>query len=65
MNIMLFYTTSIGPPVGDPTAMYAPPLRYKGEALAAHENLSGLSGDSRHSQNTSSDSLRTIPFSIS
>ena len=40
MNSMLFYTTSLGPPVGDPTAMYAPPLRYKREALAVHRGLS-------------------------
>src|SRR6185437_12998152 len=33
---MSFYTTSLGPPVGDSTAMYAPPLRYKREALVAH-----------------------------
>src|SRR6185437_8239355 len=33
---MSFYTTSLGPPVGDSTAMYAPPLRYKREALATH-----------------------------
>ena len=33
---MLFYTTSSGPPVGDPTDMYATPLRYKREALAVH-----------------------------
>ena len=33
---MSFYTTSLGPPVGDSTAMYAPPLRYKRGALAAH-----------------------------
>ena len=26
----------MGPSVGDPTAMYAPPLRYKREALAVH-----------------------------
>ena len=26
---MLFYTTSLGPSVGDPTAMHTPPLRYK------------------------------------
>ena len=31
MYIMLFYTTSLGPSVGDPTAMYTPPLRYKRE----------------------------------
>src|SRR6185369_10094579 len=43
---MSFYTTSLGPPVGDSTAMYAPPLRYKREALAAHARLS------RHSQKT-------------
>ena len=38
MDITLFYTTSLGPPVGDPTAVYAPPLRYKREALAVHDN---------------------------
>ena len=37
---MLFYTIFLGPLVGDPTAMYAPPLRYKREALAAHYRLS-------------------------
>src|SRR6185312_15388706 len=36
VNSTLFYTTSLGPPVGDPTAMYAPPLRYKREVLAVH-----------------------------
>ena len=40
MNSMLFYTTSLSPPVGDPTAMYAPLLRYKREALAMHWGLS-------------------------
>ena len=40
MNNTLFYTTLLGPLVGDPAAMYAPPLRYKGEALAAQDNLS-------------------------
>ena len=34
----------MGPPVGDPTAMYAPPLRYKREALAAHSRLSKTKG---------------------
>ena len=38
---MLFYITSLGPPVGDPTAMYAPPLRYKREVLAVHDRLQG------------------------
>ena len=28
---MLFYTTSLCPSIGDPTAMYTPPLRYKRE----------------------------------
>ena len=37
MNSTLFYTASLGPSVGVPTAMYAPPLRYKREALAAYE----------------------------
>ena len=41
---MLFYTTSLGPHVGDSTAMYAPPLRYKREALAAHSRLSKAKG---------------------
>ena len=31
---ILYYI--VGPPVGDPTAMYAPPLRYKREARAVH-----------------------------
>ena len=39
MNSTLFYTTSLDPPVGDPTAVYAPPLRYKREALAVHGGL--------------------------
>ena len=38
MNSMLFYTTSLGPPVGNPAVMYAPPLRYKREALAVQES---------------------------
>ena len=37
MNSTLFYTTSLGPSVGVPAAMYAPPLRYKREALAVHK----------------------------
>ena len=36
---MLFYTASLGPPLGDSTVMYAPPLRYKREALAAYYKL--------------------------
>ena len=39
MNSTLFYTTSLGPPVGVPSAMYAPPLRYKREALAVQNRL--------------------------
>ena len=39
MDSTLFYTTSLGPPVGDPTAMYVPPLRYKREALAVRYRL--------------------------
>ena len=39
----------MGPPVGDPTAMYAPPLRYKREALATDtQTHSGLS--TRHAK---------------
>ena len=49
MNNTLFYTTSLGPLVGDSTVMYAPPLRYKREALAAH---AGLSGDSLYTLTT-------------
>ena len=40
MNSMLFYTTALGPLVGDPTAMYAPPLRYKRVVLAVHRTPS-------------------------
>ena len=36
MNSTIFYTASLGPLVGVPAAMYAPPLRYKREALAGH-----------------------------
>ena len=39
MNSTLFYTTSLGPPVGVPAAMYAPPLRYKREVLAVQDGL--------------------------
>ena len=39
MNNTLFYTTSLGPPVGDPAAMYVPPLRYKREVLAVQDKL--------------------------
>ena len=39
MNSTSFYTTSLDPPVGDPTAVYAPPLRYKREALVVHRTL--------------------------
>ena len=39
MNNTLFYTTTLDPPVGDPTAMYMPPLRYKREELAVHYRL--------------------------
>ena len=44
-------------------AMYAPPLRYKREVLAAHRRDSRRPREARH--NTSSDSLGTIPFSTS
>ena len=37
---VILYYIIWGPPVGDPTAMYAPPLRYKKEALAAQKKLS-------------------------
>ena len=47
---------SLGPSVGDPTAMYTPPLKYKREEYVKL---------GRGGHNTSSDSLRTIPFSTS
>ena len=47
----VIYTTSLGPPVGESIAMYAPPLRYKREALAVHNKLS------RDTQHTSSRGL--------
>src|SRR6185369_8306387 len=46
MDSTLSCTTLLGPPVGDPTAMYAPPLRYKREALAVQEKLSRAHSDS-------------------
>ena len=52
MNNMLFYTTSLGPPVGDPAAMYAHPLRYKREALAVHNRLSRAHTDTRQLSQT-------------
>ena len=39
MNSTIFYTASLGPLVGVPAAMYAPPLRYKREALAVQNKL--------------------------
>ena len=39
MNSMYFILHRLGPPVGDPTAMYAPPLRYKREALATDRQI--------------------------
>ena len=33
---VILYYIIWGPPVGDPTVMYAPPLRYKREALAVY-----------------------------
>ena len=56
MDSTLSCTISLGRPVGVPTAMYAPPLRYKKEALAAHrETLSSSlkSSDSQPLKNTS------------
>ena len=50
MNNTLSCTTLLGPPVGDPTAMYAPPLRYKREALAVHSKLSRAHSDTRWAQ---------------
>ena len=38
-NSTIFYITSLGPLVGVPAAMYAPPLRYKREALAVQGGL--------------------------
>ena len=40
----------MGPPVGDPTAMYAPPLRYKRVALAVHNKPSRAHTDTRWTQ---------------
>ena len=37
---VILYYIIWGPPVGDPTAMYAPPLRYKREAPAIQRKLS-------------------------
>ena len=40
----------LGPPIGDPTAMYAPSLRYKRVALAVHHRLSRVYTQSRWTQ---------------
>ena len=43
-TVRYFILHWLGPPVGDPTAIYAPPLRYKREALAIDSRThSGLS----------------------
>jgi hypothetical protein len=59
-------TTSLGPSVGDSTAMYAPPLRYKREALAAHGRLSRFSEDSLDTPKTQarihSEQFRSQPL---
>src|SRR6185503_20100344 len=48
-TVRYFILHRLGPPVGDPTAMYAPPLRYKREALATDSQThSGLS--TRHAK---------------
>ena len=58
---MSFYTTSLGPPVGDSTAMYAPPLRYKREALAAHYRLTL---DSLETKLETSHTLHKLGFTL-
>ena len=40
----------MGPPVGDAAAMYAAPLRYEGEALAAQRKHSRAHSDTRWTQ---------------
>ena len=48
--VILYYIVW-GPSVGDPMAMYAPPLRYKREALAVHDKFTrALSGSLEHTQ---------------
>ena len=54
--IILYYIVW-GPPVGDPTAMYAPPLRYKREALAAQDNLSQAHTDQALSELTQTQTI--------
>ena len=50
----------LGPPVGDPAAMYVPPLRYKAEVLAAQDELSRTHTDTRWTLHQSrQDSLET------
>src|SRR6185503_19435925 len=54
MNSTLFYTTLLGPPVGVSAVMYAPPLRYKREALAVQNKLPRThTGSPKHSQTLS------------
>ena len=54
---MLLLLHRLGPPVGDPTAMYAPPLRYKREALAVHNKKSRAHTDARWTQHKLSQTL--------
>ena len=49
MNSTIFYTASLGPLVGVPAAMYAPPLRYKREALVVQNRLSRSHTQARQS----------------
>ena len=51
-HYVILYYIIWGPPVGDPTAMYAPPLRYKREALVVHNKLSSSLGHTSDSLGT-------------
>src|SRR6185312_15838122 len=57
---MLFYTTSLGPSVGDPTAMYTPPLKYKREEYVKPGQAKAETTQARiHSEQSRSQPLKS------
>ena len=56
---MILILHRLGPPVGDPTAMYAPSLRYKREALAIHKRTHRLMLDSAQAHPNSSNTAHS------
>ena len=60
---MLLLLHRLGPPVGDPTAMYASPLRYERVALGVHNKLSREHTDTHWTQHQAlADSLEARQY---